>query len=202
MMGTWWKRCDRRTDRRKDGQTEGLNQSYSCLVAAKNVNLIISHKDANMVSDKMCWSWWVNETQYIFQEVYFSFLWFLSLLGEFKSKMNFHLSYDQDINQSIKSSFVNGAGAHPQNAPCLRCSNALRSAPIRRGRILSTVLHRWSPRHSYPECRPQINHTLSNLASRTHPKSSPAVQDTPSQGMAWTSPYLSHHWNTWHAQTT
>ena len=32
MMGTWWKRCDRRTDR----QTDGLNQSYSCLVAAKN----------------------------------------------------------------------------------------------------------------------------------------------------------------------
>ena len=28
MMGTWWKRCDRRTDR--------LNQSYSCLVTAKN----------------------------------------------------------------------------------------------------------------------------------------------------------------------
>ena len=29
----------------------------------------------------------------------------------------------------------------------------------------------------YPECRPQINHTLSNLPSRTHPKSSWAVQD-------------------------
>ena len=28
MMGTWWKRCDR--------QTDGRNQSYSCLVAAKN----------------------------------------------------------------------------------------------------------------------------------------------------------------------
>ena len=32
MMGTWWKRCDGQTDR----QTDGLNQSYSCLVAAKN----------------------------------------------------------------------------------------------------------------------------------------------------------------------
>ena len=34
----------------------------------------------------------------------------------------------QSINQSIKSSFVKGAGAHPQNAPCRR--------------LLSTVLHR------------------------------------------------------------
>ena len=51
-------------------------------------------------------------------------------------------------NQSIKSSFVKGAGAHPQNAPCRRRSNALRSAPVRRGRLLSTVLHRWSPQHS------------------------------------------------------
>ena len=33
MIGTWWKRCDRRTD----GRTDGLNQSYSCLVAAKNL---------------------------------------------------------------------------------------------------------------------------------------------------------------------
>ena len=72
---------------------------------------------------------------------------------------------------------------------------------LRRGRLLSTVLQRWSPRH-YPECRPQINHTLSNLASRTHPMSSLAVQDPSSQGLAWTSPYLSHHWNAWHAQTT
>ena len=40
MMGTWWKRCEGRTDRRTDGQTDrqtdGLNQSYSCLVAAEN----------------------------------------------------------------------------------------------------------------------------------------------------------------------
>ena len=28
MVGTWWKRCD--------GQTDGLNHSWSCLVAAKN----------------------------------------------------------------------------------------------------------------------------------------------------------------------
>ena len=46
------------------------------------------------------------------------------------------------INQSIKSSFVKGAGAHPQKAPCRRCSHDLRSAPVRRGRLLSTVLHR------------------------------------------------------------
>ena len=50
--------------------------------------------------------------------------------------------------QSIKSMFVKGAGAHPQNAPCRRRSHALRSAPVRRGRLLSTVLHRWSPWHS------------------------------------------------------
>ena len=31
MMETWWKRCDGRID----GRTDGLNQSYSCLVAAK-----------------------------------------------------------------------------------------------------------------------------------------------------------------------
>ena len=40
MMGTWWKRCDRRTDgqtdRQTDRRTDGLNQSYSCLVAANN----------------------------------------------------------------------------------------------------------------------------------------------------------------------
>ena len=29
-----------RTDRRTDGQTDGLNQSYSCLVAAKNMKII------------------------------------------------------------------------------------------------------------------------------------------------------------------
>ena len=34
------------------------------------------------------------------------------------------------INQSIKSSFVKGAGAHPQNAPCRRHNLALRSAPV------------------------------------------------------------------------
>ena len=53
-----------------------------------------------------------------------------------------------DINQSIKSSFVKGAGAHPQNAPCQGRSHAQRKAPVRRGRLLSTVLHRWSPRQS------------------------------------------------------
>ena len=52
------------------------------------------------------------------------------------------------INQSIKSSFVKGAGAHHQNAPCWRRSHALRSGPVRRGRLLSTVFHRWSPQHS------------------------------------------------------
>ena len=52
------------------------------------------------------------------------------------------------INQSIKPSFVKWVGAYPQNAPCRRCSHALRSAPVRRGRLLSTVLHRWSQRHS------------------------------------------------------
>ena len=88
------------------------------------------------------------------------------------------------LHQSIKSSFVKGV--HPQNAPCRRRSHALKSAPIRRGKLLSTVLHRWSPLH-YPECRPQINHIFSNLASRTHPKSSLAVQDLSSQGLAWTS---------------
>ena len=35
MLGTWLKRCDRRTDRRTNGRADRLNQSYSCLVAAK-----------------------------------------------------------------------------------------------------------------------------------------------------------------------
>ena len=118
-----------------------------------------------------------------------------------ESHIYVHVKTNQSINQSIKSSFVKGAGVHPQNALCRRRSHALRKAPVRRGRLLSTVLHRWSPRH-YPECRPQINHILSNLASRTLPKSSSAVPDPSSQGLAWTSPYLSHHWNAWHAQTT
>ena len=48
------------------------------------------------------------------------------------------------INQSIKSSFVKGAGAHSQNAPCRRRSHALRSAPVRRGRLPSTVFYRWN----------------------------------------------------------
>ena len=46
MMGTWWKRCDGRTDRR----TDGLNQSYSCSVAAKNSIhqwLLVSRKESN-----------------------------------------------------------------------------------------------------------------------------------------------------------
>ena len=37
----------------------------------------------------------------------------------------------ESINQSIKSSFVKGAGAHSQNAARRRRSHALRSAPIR-----------------------------------------------------------------------
>ena len=52
------------------------------------------------------------------------------------------MQINKSINQSIKSSFVKGAGAHPQNAPCRRRSHALRKAPVRRGRLLSTVLHR------------------------------------------------------------
>ena len=60
--------------------------------------------------------------------------------------MNSH--FQSDIALSIKSSFVKGAGAHPQNAPCRRRSHALRSAPVKRGRLLSTVLHRWYPRLS------------------------------------------------------
>ena len=36
MKGTWWKTCDGRTDRQTDRRTDGLNQTYSCLVAAKN----------------------------------------------------------------------------------------------------------------------------------------------------------------------
>ena len=40
MMIRWWEHgekgvTDGQTDRREDGQTDGLNQSYSCLVAAK-----------------------------------------------------------------------------------------------------------------------------------------------------------------------
>ena len=52
------------------------------------------------------------------------------------------------IIQSIKSSFAKEAGVHPQNVSCLRRSHALRSTPVRRGRLLPTVLHRWTPRHS------------------------------------------------------
>ena len=64
----------------------------------------------------------------------------IDILGsaEWLLSTSLHLS----INQSIKSGFVKGAGAHPQNALCWRCSHALRKAPIRRGRLLSTVLHR------------------------------------------------------------
>ena len=54
----------------------------------------------------------------------------------------FHYCINQSINQSIKSSFVKGAGANPQNAPCRRRSHALKKAPVRRGRLLSTVFHR------------------------------------------------------------
>ena len=43
------------------------------------------------------------------------------------------------INQSVKSSFVKGAGAHPQNAPCRRRSHVLRSVPVRRDRLLSVT---------------------------------------------------------------
>ena len=38
MMIRWWeKRCDGWTERRTDAQTDGLNHSYSCLVAAENI---------------------------------------------------------------------------------------------------------------------------------------------------------------------
>ena len=67
--------------------------------------------------------------------------------GEPESLLCFNETSDL-INQSIKSSFVKGAGAHPQNAPCRRRSHALKKAPVRRGRLLSTVFHRWSPRQS------------------------------------------------------
>ena len=37
MMIRWWEHGEKGvTDRQTDGQTDGLNQSYSCLVAAKN----------------------------------------------------------------------------------------------------------------------------------------------------------------------
>ena len=37
MMIRWWERGEKGvTDRRTDGRTDGLNQSYSCLVAANN----------------------------------------------------------------------------------------------------------------------------------------------------------------------
>ena len=55
---------------------------------------------------------------------------------------NYVIGNAVSINQSIKSSFVKGAGAHPQNAPCRRRSHALKKAPVRRGRLLSTVFHR------------------------------------------------------------
>ena len=46
-MGTWWKRCDGRTDgqtdRQTDGRRDGLDQSYSCLVAAKNTKIYLLH---------------------------------------------------------------------------------------------------------------------------------------------------------------
>ena len=52
--------------------------------------------------------------------------------------LKFHIKYLTHtlINQSIKSNFVKGAGAHPQNAPCRRRSHALRKATVRRGRLL------------------------------------------------------------------
>ena len=47
MMIRWWEHgekgvTDRQTDRRTDGQMDGLNQSYSCLVAAKNRKHILT----------------------------------------------------------------------------------------------------------------------------------------------------------------
>ena len=60
----------------------------------------------------------------------------------------FHQEEGVPINQSIKSSFVKGAGAHPQNAPRRRPSMLWGRLPLRRGRLLSTILHRWSPRQS------------------------------------------------------
>ena len=64
------------------------------------------------------------------------------------------------LNQSIKSSFVKGAGAHPQNAPCRRRSHALRSPPVWWGRLL---IYRGG--QNIVSHRPQINHTLVLLHS-------------------------------------
>ena len=36
VIGTLWKRCNRRTDRHRDGRTDRLKCSLRCLVAAKN----------------------------------------------------------------------------------------------------------------------------------------------------------------------
>ena len=45
MMGTWWKRCD--------GRTDALNQSYSCLVAAKNKTAV---RQSYLCNGKPCTS--------------------------------------------------------------------------------------------------------------------------------------------------
>ena len=66
MMGTWWKMCDGRTDGQTDRRTDGLNQSYSCLVAANKKgigNFFISMTtcgmpDRNYFHYFLCvWSW-------------------------------------------------------------------------------------------------------------------------------------------------
>ena len=72
--------------------------------------------------------------------------------------------------------------------------------PLDGVRLQSTVHPRRSLRHSILSAGLRLTthfqillHALiSNLASRTHPKSSSAIQDPSSQGLALTSPYLSH----------
>ena len=46
MMGTWWKGV---TDRRTDGWGDRLNQSYSCLVAAKNNEIDVKSDEKKIV---------------------------------------------------------------------------------------------------------------------------------------------------------
>ena len=83
--------------------------------------------------------------------------------------------FNNQFNQSIKSSFVKGAGAHPQNAPCRRRSHALRKAPVRRGRLLffTDDLHdnlSWVPAsdkpHTFKSC---FTHSSQVFFSRPGP---------------------------------
>ena len=58
MMGTWRKRCDGRTDGPMDRRTDGLNQSYSCLVAAKNYRAPLLHYTKLCTSSQT--TWWIQ----------------------------------------------------------------------------------------------------------------------------------------------